>query len=127
MSEPRFLEPDEVVRLHTAAIEALGGRSGLRDRGGLITAVHAPRNHWYYTGGDLFDSAAVLMIHLMQNHPFVDGNKRIALVSALVFLDAHGFALRPDSHRLEQLTLDAAESKPSAETLAAAFRELLED
>ena len=124
MSEPKFLEPEEVIQLHDAAVEAYGGSLGLRDHGGLISAVHAPRNHWYYTGGDLFDLAAVLLIHLARNHPFVDGNKRAALASALVFLDAHGETLRVDPDRLEKLALDAAQGKMDAQTLATAFRDL---
>ena len=122
MSEPKFLEPEEVIELHDAAIEAYGGSLGLRDHGGLISAVHAPRNHWYYTGGDFFDLAAVLLVHLSRNHPFLDGNKRAALASALVFLDAHGESLAVDVDRMEELTLSAAQGKMDAEALAAAFR-----
>ncbi len=124
MSEPKFLEPEEVIQLHDEAIAAYGGSLGLRDHGGLISAVHAPRNHWYYTGGDLHDLAAVLLIHLARNHPFVDGNKRAALASALVFLDAHGETLSVDTDRLEDLTLLAAQGKMDAESLAVAFRAL---
>jgi death-on-curing protein len=124
VSEPRFLEADEVIQLHDAAIEAFGGSLGIRDRGGLISAVQAPRNHWYYTGGDLFDLAAVLLIHLARNHPFVDGNKRAALAAALVLLDAHGQTIRQDVDRLESLTLEAAQGKLEVEDLAAAFRGL---
>jgi death-on-curing protein len=124
VSEPKFLEPEEVIELHDAAVEAYGGSLGLRDHGGLISAVHAPRNHWYYTGGDLYDLAAVLLIHLARNHPFVDGNKRAALASALVFLDAHGGTLAADPDRMEELTLLAAQGKMDAESLAASIREL---
>ena len=124
MSEPKFLEPEEVIELHDSAIEAFGGSLGLRDHGGLVSAVHAPRNHWYYTGGDLHDLAAVLLIHLARNHPFLDGNKRAALASALVFLDAHGEMLAADAGRLEDLTLLAAQGKMDAEPFAAAFRAL---
>lgn len=124
MSEPKFLEPEEVIQLHDTAIEAYGGSFGLRDHGGLISAVHAPRNHWYYTGGDLYDLAAVLLIHLARNHPFLDGNKRAALASALVFLDAHGETLRADAGRMEDLTLRAAQGKMDAQALGAAFRDL---
>lgn len=127
MSEPKFLDPEEVIELHDAAIEAYGGSPGLRDHGGLISAVHAPRNHWYYTGGDIFDLAAVMLIHLARNHPFVDGNKRAALVSALTFLDAHGETLAVDSDRMEELTLLAAQGKMDAESLASAFRALKMD
>ena len=124
MSEPRFLEPEEVILLHDAAVEVFGGSFGLRDHGGLISAVHAPRNHWFYTGGDLFDLAAVLLAHIARNHPFVDGNKRAALASALVFLDAHGLSIEQNAERLEHLTLMAAQGKMEPELLANALRDL---
>jgi death-on-curing protein len=124
VSEPKFLEPEEVIQLHDAAIEAYGGSLGLRDHGGLISAVHAPRNHWFYTGGDLFDLAAVLLVHLARNLPFLDGNKRAALASALVFLDAHGETLLADADPMEDLTLLAAQGKMDTESLAVAFRDL---
>jgi death-on-curing protein len=124
VSEPKFLEPEEVIELHDAAIAAYGGSSGLLDHGGLISAVHAPRNHWFYTGGDLYDLAAVLLIHLARNHPFVDGNKRTALASALVLLDAHGETLAGDPERMEDLTLSAAQGKMDAGSLAVALRSL---
>ncbi len=124
MREPRFLEPEEVMDLHAAVLEAYGGLPGVRDPGGLISAVQAPLNHWFYSGGDLADLAAVLLIHLVRNHPFVDGNKRVALAAALVFLDAHGFSIQDAPDRLEWLTLEAAQGRLDVDPLAAAFREL---
>ena len=125
--EPRFLEPEEVLELHDALLETHGGLVGLRDRGGLMSAVQSPRNQWYYSGGDLVDLASVLLLHLIRNHPFNDGNKRAALASALVFLDAHGISLRDDPERLEWLTLEAAQGRLDVEPLAAALRELFSE
>ncbi len=96
----------------------------MRDPGGLISASDAPRNHLYYSGGDLFDLAAVLLIHLARNHPFVDGNKRAALAAALVFLDAHGISLAESPERMETLTLESAQGSLDAETLAEQLRNL---
>lgn len=124
MREPRFLEPEEIVRLHGEAVRRFGGIQGVRDLGGLISAAHAPRNHWYYSGGDLFDLAAVLLVHLARNHPFLDGNKRAALASALIFLDAHGVSFPADPDRMETLTLEAAQGHLEVEAVAETFRTL---
>lgn len=124
MQEPRFLEPEEVIELQAAVVEAFGGLPGIRDPGGLISAVQAPHNYWFYSGGDLADLAAVLLIHLVRNHPFVDGNKRTALASALVFLDAHGFSVQDAPDRLEWLTLEAAQGRLDVDPLAVVLRQL---
>jgi death-on-curing protein len=105
-------------------LEVYGGLPGIRDPGGLISAVQAPHNHWFYSGGDLADLAAVLLIHLVRNHPFVDGNKRVALAAALVFLDAHGFSVQDSPDRLEWLTMEASQGRLDVDPLAAVIREL---
>jgi death-on-curing protein len=124
MREPRFLAAEEVVVLHAAVLAAYGGLAGIRDPGGLISAVQAPHNHWFYSGGDLADLSAVLLLHLVRNHPFADGNKRVALASALVFLDAQGFSVRADPDALEWLTLEAAQGRLDVDPLATAIRGL---
>ena len=109
MSEPFFLEPAEVVELHDEALGRHGGATGIRDLGGLISAVTAPKNHWHYSGGDIFDLAAVLLVHLSRNHPFVDGNKRAAAASAIAFLAINGILLETNEAILEDATLRAAQ------------------
>ncbi len=84
----------------------------------------SPRNHWHYTGGDLFDLAAVLLIHLARNHPFVDGNKRVAAGSAIVFLAMNKVRIRRNDDLLQALTLKAAQGQIEPEDLAAALRSL---
>lgn len=92
--------------------------------GGLVSAVMAPRNHWHYTGGDLYDLAAVLMVHLARNHPFVDGNKRVAVASALAFLAMNGKRIGANADILESLTSTAAQGRLEPEVLASALRSL---
>lgn len=124
MKQPRFLEPEEIIRLHDEAVRRFGGSLGVRDPGGLISAAHAPSNHWYYSGGDYFDLAAVLLVHLSRNHPFLDGNKRAALASALVFLDAHGISFTADPNQMESFTVEAAQGHLEPEALAEILRRL---
>lgn len=124
MREPYFLEPAEVVDLHDLAIRRHGGAVGVRDLGGLISAVTAPKNHWHYSGGDLFDLAAVLLIHVSRNHPFVDGNKRSAAASAIAFLALNRILLTTNDEALEEATLLAAQGKMEPAALAALLRGL---
>jgi death-on-curing protein len=124
MEEPRFLEPDEVSEIHAETLRRHGGPQGVRNLGSLISAVMSPRNHWHYSGGDLYDLAAVLLIHLARNHPFVDGNKRVSAGSAIVFLAMHKIRLRPNDEMLEDWTLKAAQGLIETEELAAVLRSM---
>lgn len=88
MTEPIFLSLDDVLGLHQRQIERYGGKIGVRDLGLLQSAVAAPQASF---GGawlqpTLPEMAAAYLFHLCQNHPFIDGNKRTAAVSMLVFL-----------------------------------------
>ena len=115
-----------MVSLHDDLLAHFGGASGLRDEGALISAAMAPQHHWFYSedGGDVSLLAAVLLIHLGRNHPFVDGNKRVAAAGALVMLTLHGIETAPDADVLEKATLQAVQGKLQLEALAAVFRKL---
>lgn len=78
-----YLTVDEVVSIHDDQIAQFGGSHGLRDANGLIAAVHRPQSG-YYTS--ITDEAAALWESLSGNHPFIDGNKRTAIVAAATFL-----------------------------------------
>ena len=92
--EPDFLTLGEVLQLHKQQLEFYGGSSGIRDQGALESALQAPQWAFHYGTEDFFELAAAYLFHLVQNHAFVDGNKRIGTVCALAFLDRHG--LWPD-------------------------------
>ena len=125
--ESRFLSMAELLSLHDDLLATFGGATGLRDEGALVSAAMAPQNHWFYSegGGDAFILAAVLLIHLGRNHPFVDGNKRVAAAGALVMLELNGIQLRSDTDSLETATLQAVQGKLELEALAAIFRALV--
>ena len=127
MAEPRFLSVAELVSLHDDLLARFGGASGLRDEGALMSAAMAPQHHWFYSedGGDVFVLAAVLLIHLGRNHPFVDGNKRVAAAGALVMLTLNGIDLDPDADALEKATLEAVQGHLQLEALVALFRTLV--
>lgn len=86
----QFLSVDEVLEIHTRLIVRFGGADGLRDKGLLESALYRPQTGYY---SDLVEMAAALFESLMNNHPFVDGNKRVAFFSTDVFLRINGYKL----------------------------------
>ncbi len=98
MSDPEFLSLDEVLALHSDQIRRYGGATGLRDLALLQSAVAMPETSYggEYLHGNVFEMAAAYLFHLARNHPFVDGNKRTALICALVFLGLNGQRLDAD-------------------------------
>ena len=89
-SEVRFLSLDEVLAIHTRVIEEFGGPAGVRDLGSLESALFRPRTGHYR---DLAEMATALFESLLMNHPFVDGNKRVAFFASDVFLRLNGWKL----------------------------------
>ncbi|MGN6208593.1 type II toxin-antitoxin system death-on-curing family toxin [Asticcacaulis sp.] len=83
----RYLTVREVLRLHDDQLLRHGGGSGVRDPGQLESALFRPQTGYY---ADLIAEAAALWESLSQNHPFIDGNKRTALSSMLMFLNLNG-------------------------------------
>jgi death on curing protein len=123
-----FLTTEIVLEIYARAISRFGGSTGLRDRGLLESAVAAPQAT--YGGesvyGDMIEIAAAYLFYVGRNHPFVDGNKRVALGSCLLFLRLNGFHPLPDRPEWEQLTLDVAASKLNRDHTTTRLRELVE-
>lgn len=105
MSEPEFLTLDEVLGMHADQIRVYGGASGLRDLELLRSAISMPETTFddEYLHPSVFEMAAAYLFHLARNHPFVDGNKRTALMCALVFLGLNGERLQADPGELYSL------------------------
>lgn len=109
MSEPTRLPRDLIIRLHDRQIELHGGLPGTRDHGLLESAIARPLNAWSYGEEDLFTLASLYAAGLIRNHPFLDGNKRIGFLSALLFLEANGWKMAaPLAERLAFTLLLAA-------------------
>ncbi len=95
--EPVFLSEKDILAIHRRSLADWGGQKGLRDRGGLSSAVNAPRNVFHYRNEtDLFELASTYAFHIAEAQAFFDGNKRAGLGAALVFLDLNGVEL-PES------------------------------
>ncbi len=108
-----FLTVEDVLEIHESQLERFGGGAGIRDLGLLESAVAQPQASFggEYVHGDIFEMAAAYLFHIVNNHAFVDGNKRTGLLAALVFLDTNGVALTEDSEFLYDLTLGIAEGR----------------
>ena len=117
----RYLSLGEVVDLHHALLDQTGGATGIRDLGGLESALAQPRAT--FGGTDLhptvIDKAAALALSLALNHPFVDGNKRVAHAAMEVFLLLNGMEILGTVDEHEHLMLDLAAGHFTREQLAA--------
>ncbi len=113
MSRPVFLALEEVLALHADQIRRYGGRAGIRDLELLKSALGMPEAS--YGGAYLHPSAAEMaaayLFHIVRNHPFVDGNKRVGLIAALAFLGLDDLRLDADADALFDLVLGVATGK----------------
>jgi death-on-curing protein len=110
----------EVLEIHRDQIERYGGHAGLRDLGLLQSALAMPAAGFggRYLHGDLVEMAAAYLFHIVQNHPFIDGNKRTGAVAAIVFLTLNGIELQADEAPLEQLVIEVAKGKAGKSIIA---------
>lgn len=93
-SDVKFLTLEETLEIHETLLREFGGPPGVRDLGLLESALFRPRTGYYQ---DLIEMAAALFESLLINHPFVDGNKRVAFFSVDIFLRINGFRILVDS------------------------------
>ena len=127
MQPVAFLSVDDVLLIHSRVIEEFGGDSGLRDRGLLESAVAMPQST--FGGNDLHSGlagkAAAYHFHLCANHPFVDGNKRVAVAASEVFLLINGHELSASDDEIEELTLGVAKGELSKDQVIEFFKKFL--
>ena len=113
--KPRWVPKAAVLAIHEWLLAEHGGATGLLDEGALDAALASPMNHLGYSGADVFRLASAYASSLTRNHPFQDGNKRVALTVAGVFLEMNGFRLQ------------ATESEAVRATVGLSTRDLDED
>jgi death-on-curing protein len=106
----KFLSVDDVLAIHDDTIANEGGSAGLRDPGLLVSAVLMPQQQFggVFLHDDLGAMAAAYLFHIASNHPFIDGNKRAAAMSSLVFPDVNGVQTLPSSAEMADVTLRVA-------------------
>ena len=124
MAIPLFLDLDHMLRLHHSLIEHYGGIDGIRDVGLLQSALAMPQAAFggQYLHQDLFEMAAAYLYHVVQNHPFLDGNKRTGAASAIVFLAMNDIEIDNDEQGLVDLTLSIATAQAGKAEIAEFFR-----
>jgi death-on-curing protein len=114
--------PEEIVPIiHQDLLRRYGGEAGIRDRNLLASALAQPK----MTAGKkflhktLFDKAAAYGLHVCRNHPFIDGNKRVAFVLMVIFLDHNGWDLQPTEEEAYETMMELASgnlTKPALST-----------
>jgi death-on-curing protein len=122
-----YLDEDDVKDIHKDQLEQHGGLPGIRDPGGLASAISQPQGT--YGGEDLypdaFSKAAVLGFCISEGQVFVDGNKRTGLVAALAFLKINGHDVPPAEERLYDAMIAMAKKQMDKEGFAELLRELV--
>lgn len=121
-----FLDVADVMAFHAVQLARYGGLEGVRDAGLLASAVAMPRATF---GGEflhdgVFSMAAAYAFHIAENQPFVDGNKRAALMTALVFLELNGVTVGDPTGRLHGAMIDLSARRLDKAGLAALLGEL---
>jgi death-on-curing protein len=125
MREPRWLSLDEVRVAHERQLARFGGGAGIRDPGLLESALDRPRNKWAYGEADLVKLAAAYAFGVARNHPFVDGNKRVAFLTMAAFLRLNGIRFAPSQEGATAIILGLAAGEVGEEGLARWIRDNL--
>jgi len=127
MKQPRWLTHRALLLLHEESLAEHGGLPGVREQGLLESALARPRNKFAYSKScDLADLAAAYAYGLSRNHPFRDGNKRIAFLSAGLFLEKNGKSLTVEPMNAIEVMFALAAGKVSEAQLAEWIREHME-
>ena len=119
-----YLSVEQILFLHARLVAETGGSHGVRDLSSLLSAVGRPQASFgdqdLYP--DLFTKAAALMDSLINNHPFIDGNKRTGIAATALFLYANCYHLQVSNTELENFTLEIAQSQHSIEEIKAWYK-----
>ncbi len=121
---PHFLDKDEVLLIHADQIERYGGALGVRDNGLLESAIAQPQatfgGQWLHP--TLFEMASAYLFHLVENHPFLDGNKRVGTAAAIVFLKINGLNIQVTDEEMTNFVLEIAQGRTNKSAIAEFLR-----
>jgi death-on-curing protein len=123
VTEPEWLETAIILDVHAEQLALFGGADGLRDPGLLESALGRPLNKFAYGETDLAVLAAAYGFGIARNHPFVDGNKRTAFASIIVFLGLNGIDFDVPPENATAMILSLAAGEVSEESLARWIRD----
>ena len=122
MSSFRWITQDFVLALHDWLLSIDCGGEGIRDQNLLESALHRPRNMFLHEQAGLFELAACYTAGIIQNHPFIDGNKRTGLIVGATFLEYNGYRLIASEVDTTQVILAVAEGNLGEEELSRWFK-----
>ena len=123
LKEPVWVTYEQAVAIHSKQLLRFGGAAGLRDEGMLRSALERPVNKWQYEQAGLAELAAAYAFGLAKNHPFIDGNKRIAFMTMLLFLRKNDVRFAPDQAQATVIILSLAAGEVSEEGLTRWIRD----
>ena len=104
----KFVTLDEALVIHERLVEQFGGPPGIRDLGLLESALYRPQTGYY---ADLIEMSAALFESLLMNHPFIDGNKRVAFFVTDIFLRINGYRIQVEPNKAHRFIIGLLESK----------------
>jgi death-on-curing protein len=122
-NEPLWITYEQAIAIHSRQLRRFGGAAGLRDEGMLRSALERPVNKWRYEQSELAELASAYAFGLAKNRAFVDGNKRIAFMAMMVFLQRNGVAFQPDPAHATAIILSLAAGEVSEESLTRWIRD----
>ena len=122
---PDFLNLEDVLELHALQLARYGGAAGVRDRGLLQSAVAQPQTTFdgAFVHDGLFAMGAAYLFHIVQNHPFVDGNKRVAFQAMYLFLGLNGLRVDASEEEVVAIILSLATGDLHEPSLSAWLRD----
>lgn len=116
----KFLTLEQVIEIHDVFLEDHGGLPGIRDKGLLVSAIEMPRASMFgeYLHKTIYDKASAYLFHIVQNHPFNDGNKRTGALTTILFLEANGKKFEFSEVEYEELVISVAMGQAGKEEIA---------
>ena len=129
MKKFKFISLDQAIYLHELSIKNFGGRSGIRDYGLLNSAINLPQTTFLgkYLYKDIFEMACAYAFHLIKNHPFVDGNKRVGVLGAIIFFEINGYKVNFTNEELVDFGLAIACSKINKTEIVRIFKNKIQN
>ena len=123
MTEPIWLDVDDVIDIHAEQAAIFGGQEGVRDRAVLESAISRPVDQWYSGQTDLAALAAAYAFNLARNRAFLDANKRLAFQAMVVFLRSNGIRFAPEPAHATAIVLSLAAGEVSEASLTRWIRD----
>ena len=118
MIEPRWLRLEEIIVAHERQLARFGGAPGIREEGALESALSRARNKWTYEQCGVIEFAASYAFGIARNHPFVDGDKRVAFIAMALFLRLNGVPFAPPQDESAAAIFDVAAGELDEKSLA---------